>query len=136
MSRKRTFVDSCVLMAAFRGEEDISRKAMEILDDPEREFVVSDYLRLEVLPKPTFNYRREEVEFMEAFLGVAPNFVTSASITGLAIEIASTYDVQPMDSLHASIAIHAHVDEFVTLEKDTKPLFRIKDLTVRSLRNP
>lgn len=47
--------------------------------------------------------------------------------------LASNYDLSPMDALHASAAIHAGVDEFVTLEKPEKPLCRVPDLTVLSL---
>ena len=38
---KRTYIDASVLIAAFQG---YSHRASEILDDPERAFVVSDYL--------------------------------------------------------------------------------------------
>jgi predicted nucleic acid-binding protein len=134
MPKKRTFVDACVLIAAFQGKDDISWKALEVLDDPEREFVVSDYLRLEVLPKPRFQRRQEEVEFMEAFFAAASCDIRPAPlITGQAIDIASVYDVHPLDSLHASVAVYAKVDEFITLENETKPLFRVKGLTVKPL---
>lgn len=49
---KRTYLDSGVLLAAFRMKEETGRRAMEILDDPERTLVVSDAVWLEVMPKP------------------------------------------------------------------------------------
>ena len=61
---KRTYVDANVLIAAFQGKEQISQRAMRVLEDPDRILVVSDYLRLEVLPKPTFQKREEEIQFM------------------------------------------------------------------------
>jgi len=41
-----TFVDAGVLIAASRGGSEQSARAMEILDDPEREFAASFFLRL------------------------------------------------------------------------------------------
>lgn len=42
-----TYLDANVLIAAFRGESDIAFRALEVRDDSERQFVVSDYLRLD-----------------------------------------------------------------------------------------
>ena len=65
---KRTFVDAGVLIAAARGGNIQAARAMEIFDDPEREFAASPFLRLEVLPQALFNKRVAEAEFYEAFL--------------------------------------------------------------------
>ena len=51
---KLTFVDAGVLIAAARGGNVQATRAMEILDDPEREFAASPFLRLEVLPQAVF----------------------------------------------------------------------------------
>jgi hypothetical protein len=48
----RTYLDANILIAAFQGEGDGAMAAIAALDDPDREFVVSDFLRLETLPKP------------------------------------------------------------------------------------
>jgi hypothetical protein len=47
---KRTFVGSGVLVGAARGTEEVARRAMAVLDDPERTFASSALVRLEVLP--------------------------------------------------------------------------------------
>jgi hypothetical protein len=47
---KLTFVDAGVLIAAARGGNIQAARTMEILDDPEREFAASPFLRLDVLP--------------------------------------------------------------------------------------
>jgi len=47
----RTFVDADVLITAFRGTGQVLTRAQNIIDDPDREFVASDILRLELLPK-------------------------------------------------------------------------------------
>ncbi len=45
-----TFIDSGVLVAASRGVEDLSDKAITILTSGDREFASSQFIRLEVLP--------------------------------------------------------------------------------------
>ncbi|HJQ38332.1 MAG TPA: antitoxin family protein [Thermoanaerobaculia bacterium] len=63
---KRTFVDAGVLIAAARGGNVQAARAMEVLDDPDREFAASPFLRLEVLPQSIFNKREAERECYEA----------------------------------------------------------------------
>lgn len=131
---KRTYIDTNILIAAFRGDASVSCRAMEVLEDPERTLVVSDLLRLEVLPKPTFHERNEEVEFMNTVLeSAAENVSCDPEVTNKAIELASKYDLAPMDALHVGAALKAQVDEFVTLEKTTKPLCRVSEIKVTSL---
>jgi hypothetical protein len=50
-------VDAGVLIAAARGGNVQAARAMEILDDPEREFAASVFLQLEVLPQAVLNKR-------------------------------------------------------------------------------
>ena len=131
---KRTYIDANILIAAFRGEEPLAQRALRVLDDPDRKLVVSDYLRLEVLPKPTFQKRQEEINFMQAvFDGAAENVTTSSKLTGRALEMASKYDMTPIDALHIGAAIVSGVDELVTLEKPTKPMCRVTEVKVISI---
>ncbi len=64
---KRTYIDSGVLIAAFRGNAYIARAAFDVLDDPERITVVSEAVRLEVLPKAYYARQQEESHFYEEF---------------------------------------------------------------------
>ena len=132
---KRTYIDANVLIAAFRGEESVAQRALRVLDDPDRKLVVSDYLRLEVLPKPTFHRRREEVEFMQSVLDKAENVSTSSDLTGKSLEFATKYDMTPIDALHVGASAVAAVDELVTMEKPTKPMCRILEINVKSLHS-
>lgn len=134
MSKTKTFVDANILIAAFRGNKDISQKAMEIIDDPDREFIVSDYLKLEIIPKPTFFQQREEIQFMQAFIDNASLHVNAdLPITTQAIPLACRYGLSAMDALHAEAAIEAKADVFITIEKPTKPLSRVQEIRVESL---
>ena len=63
----RTFLDASVLITAARGTGADANSALELLKDPNREFVASPFLKLEVLPKAIFNQRTLEVEFYEAY---------------------------------------------------------------------
>jgi len=133
---KRTYIDASVLIAAFQGKESTSRRPLEILDDPERNLIVSDYLRLEVLPKPTFHKRSEEIEFMNAVLQhAAENVSTSPQLTGQAVALASKYDMTPIDSLHVAAAVVAGADELMTMEKGTKPMCQVEEVKVISLHS-
>lgn len=133
---KRTYLDSGVLIAAFQGESSVAFRALEVLDDPERRFVVSDYLRLEVLPKPTFQGFAEEVQFMQTVLeGAAEDVPSSQELTGRAVSLASRYDMTPIDALHVSTALTTGVDELVTTEKATKPMCRVQEIKVVSLHS-
>jgi predicted nucleic acid-binding protein len=134
MAKLRTYVDTGVLLAAFRGAHPLSRRALAILDDEAREFIISGFLRLEALPKPTFYRRREEVEFMETFFRAAALEVEATpELIASAIRLAGSCDVAPMDSLHAAAAICGDASEFVTTEKPDKPLFRVSGIKVISI---
>jgi len=55
MSPKRTFLDTGVLIAAALRTEETALQALQILDDPDREFVSSIFVKLEVLPKTIYS---------------------------------------------------------------------------------
>ncbi|MDR0571682.1 MAG: hypothetical protein LBG48_02395, partial [Rickettsiales bacterium] len=55
----------------------IRKKAINILSDINRTFVVTDYLLLEILPKPFFNKRSEELNFYKDCLDKSLHFETS-----------------------------------------------------------
>ena len=127
---KRTYPDASVLIGAFREK---TARALEILSDPERTFVVSDYLRLEVLPKPMYRKNRLEVSFMESVFADAERVPSSDELTSLAVRMASCYDMSPLDALHVAAAVIAGVDELVTLERPTKPMCNVREVRVVSL---
>ena len=136
MPKIHTFVDANVLIAAFRGNPDLSQRAMEILDDPEREFIVSDYLKLEVIPKPTFHRQEEELQFMKAYFDSASILIESSpSITLKAFDLACKYNLNAFDAMHAGTAFYANAAELITLENPTKPLYQITEVKVKSLLN-
>lgn len=131
---KRTYLDSGVLLAAFAGQGDVGIKALEVLDDPERQLVVSDAVKLETLPKPIYQNRAKEVEFYNLVFSESECLPWSLRALQKAREIAELHDIAAMDAIHIATALDAAVDEFVTAEKSTKPMFRVTELCMQSIR--
>lgn len=132
----RTVIDSCVLRAAFEGEEgESNRKALEILDDVNREFVAVAFVELETIPKPVFHKKIEQALLFQEFFDNAPvHTEVSSDVTTLAMRLASEHDIGPMDALIISSAIIGGADEVVTMEKPTKPMFSVTAVKVTSLQ--
>jgi predicted nucleic acid-binding protein len=133
MKLERIYLDSCLLIAAFMGRGKAGQRAMEILDDPERRFVVSDAVRLEVMPKPRYEKRAEELAFYEAVFQDAENVPWNLETLSNAQTLAEQYGLSAMDAVHIAMALTAGVDLFATRENPTKPLFRVKELSLISI---
>ncbi len=135
MSPRRTFLDSGVLIAAARGTDEMALQALEILDDPNRAFVSSIFVKLEVLPKAVYNRFREEARFYESFFDNDVEFWVGFSdeMVEMAQQHAGKFGLGALDALHVAAAISAEVDEFITTEKPGKPLHRVKGIRVISI---
>ena len=133
---KLTFVDTCVLIAAAVGKDEIARLAMQVLDDPQRSFVSSTFVKLETLPKATFNPRNEERLFYEAFFGQISKWaeVHEELVQTAFDESCRVVGLSAMDSLHVAAAYQTGADELVTAEKSTKPLLRATLVPVKTIR--
>lgn len=135
MARTRTFVDSGVLIAAFRGEASIAERAFSVLGNPQLDLITSEFVKLELLPKAICYKRHEETEFYQAFFHGAKRLVrASQTLVAEAQREAETYGLSAIDALHVAAAKRAGCNEFVTTESETKPLFRVTGLIVRSIR--
>ena len=130
----KTYLDANVLIAAFRSDHPASAAAMNVIGDPGRLFVASQYLRLETLRKPMFYTRKEEIEFMDAYFDCVSLWVPATdALTMKALDLAALLDLGTMDAIHAAAAIQGATQELVTMEKSSKPICRIPGLTVVSL---
>lgn len=135
VAKTRTFVDADVLINAFRGAGSVATAAQEVLDDPAREFVASDILRLELIPKSRFFGRIAEAQFYEAFFASVVQFMeTTPAMVKEAENEAKTIGLSAADALHVSAAKIAGAHEFITAEKRTSGLFRTSGLVVKTLR--
>lgn len=131
---KRTYIDANLLIAAFRGKGKLGQRAIEILDDPDRILVTSDAVRLEVQPKPCYEKRQEEIDFYDVVLAQSEHLKWCTKTLYHAHDLAEKYGIAAMDAIHVATALDAEVEEFVTAEKSTKPMFRVTELCMQSIR--
>jgi predicted nucleic acid-binding protein len=135
LKRIRTFVDSSLLIAAARGNQDLSDRALDVLDDAHRAFVTSDFVRLEVLPKAVYHGKEPEARFYEAFLTNAKRTIkASSSLIAQAQREAEQAGLSAVDALHVTAEKRAKCQELITAERTGKPLFRVRGLIIKSIR--
>jgi predicted nucleic acid-binding protein len=107
---------------------------MRIIDDASREFVTSQLVRLELLPKARFEKRSKEVAFYELhFADCVRTEPLSAELGREAEALAARHGLAGPDALQIAAAIRQGVEEFFTSEKPGKPMFRAARIKVVSL---
>jgi predicted nucleic acid-binding protein len=128
---KRTYLDAGVLVRAARGDEALSQPAIEMLCDPEREFVASPLVRMELLP---LAQNPNEVAFYETYFkqvsiwtAIEPHLLTTA------IEEVRQSKVGPLDAIQLVLAAAAGCHEFVTGDKPGAPIFSTQRVQVVGL---
>ncbi|BAY63132.1 hypothetical protein NIES22_32110 [Calothrix brevissima NIES-22] len=130
----RTFIDAGVLIYAARSQGDIAEKALQILEDENREFASSIFLKLEVLPKAIYNQQTSEVKFYEAFFDEVTYWAKDINtIIETAYKESSKFGVGAMDALHIASAISVGATEFVTNEKPEKSIHRTQSIKMISI---
>ncbi len=133
----RTFLDAGVLIAAARGTGVIAVRAHAILDDPERVFVTSEYIRMEVLPKALYYRQNQEVLLYERFFSRAAQVVpASASMMMRAYTEACAFGLAALDAFHIAAAKFSGSEEFLTTERPTTPLFRVTGMVIKTIMIP
>ncbi|MEO1506803.1 MAG: PIN domain-containing protein [Cyanobacteria bacterium J06633_23] len=134
MTVVRTFLDAGVLITAARGTTDDAEKALRLLKAPNREFVASQFLKLEVLPKAIFNQKNLEAEFYETYFEAVTHWATDIQqLLEAGYREATDFGLGAMDALHVAAAVAAGADEFITSEKPTKSIYRTPSIPVISL---
>lgn len=130
----RTYLDAGVLIAAARGKAPLATKALNILDDPNRQFVSSVFLKLEVLPKAVYHKNTSEVEFYEAVFDAVTDWAEPKDeIIERGYKEALTFGLAALDALHVAAAVMLDADELVTTEKSDKPIHRTAAVKVVSV---
>jgi predicted nucleic acid-binding protein len=126
----RTFLDSGVLIAAARSVGPDRERALQLLEDPNRSFLTSPFVRLEVLPKAIFYSKRLERSFYERYFRDATWYRDVAGIEAVAQAEAAKAGLGAMDALHLAAAHLSGADEFVTIEKPRKAIHRSRVVKV------
>jgi predicted nucleic acid-binding protein len=130
----RTFVDAGVLIAAACGVPDIADSALRLLDEPQRVFVTSELVRLEILPKPSYHGFQDQVAFYEEFFANVRRIAVSKQLLDEALQAACQYGLSACDAIHVAAARRGKCVEFLTSEKPSKPLFRVPGIRMISLQ--
>ena len=120
-------------MAVANGNEPFSAAALAVSNDANREFVCSPFTRLEVLPMAQRAQNAAELSLYAAYFAKAAEYPLIESVLTLAIDECRTHFTGAIDALHVATAAHARVDEFVTTERETKPINRTTLVKVISL---
>ena len=123
-----------MLIFAAKGTTDAAALALPFLQDPNREFVTSDYVRLEVLPKATWMRNEAEIELYETFFRLNLRTIpTSAALLELAMDEACKIGLNALDAIHIACAVFGGAEELITSEKTTKPMHRTNLVRVVSI---
>ncbi|MBC7973256.1 MAG: nucleic acid-binding protein [Verrucomicrobia bacterium] len=112
------------------GEDEIAFRALEILDDPNREFV-----KLEVLPKPIHGKRQDEVDFYETFFKQVAYWAQPLDeVFDVGLQQAKRHGLSAVDALHVAAALITRADDLITTEKAAKPIVcRVTSIQVISI---
>jgi len=131
----RTYVDSGLLIAAARGNGKLGVRALEVLrEGSAREFVSSDYVKLEILPKPTYFGREAELKFYNAYFSTVSEWLRfDVGHLEAAFEEACRAGLQSYDAIHVAVAAISGCDELITTEKPTSAIHRTTLMRIVSI---
>lgn len=125
MATTLTYIDSGVLIFAAQATTANAALALRFIADPKREYVTSDYVRLEILPKATFHKRTAELKFYNEFFATTSRSIPpSAALEAYALEEACKTGIHGLDALHIACAVFAGAEEFITSENPNRPIHR------------
>ncbi|MBD1857679.1 MULTISPECIES: PIN domain-containing protein [Leptolyngbya] len=134
MSLKIVYLDSGILINGFRGLDQVGIRALQTLNNPAIQFASSEFVRLETLPKAIYHQRSEEAQFYETFFNAVTIWANDFdAIIQAGKQVARTYGLAGMDALHIAAAISVQAEEFITTERPTKPMHRVKELQITSV---
>ena len=126
-SKILTFADASLLIRAAVKPTATTFAAhlltLQILGDPDSEFVASEFLRLEVLPIANYFRKGRELKFYEKFFNNVVHWADDSALIAPALALASQYGLGALDALHICAADQFGA-EFVSAEKPTKPIYR------------
>ena len=101
-----------------------------------RDFITSDNVKMELLPKPTYEKRHAEVEFYnEHFSQASACEPFSDALGSAALALARKHGLSAGDALNVAAAIRLGAKEFVTSELPGQPLYRVSEITIVPLHS-
>jgi predicted nucleic acid-binding protein len=125
---KRTFIDTCVIVAAYKTQRTLHDNAKRVLFDSTRRFLSTSLVRLEL---SSAHYRPEnsgEANFYERFWseGISELIDIDESMIAEGIKTSKLTEAAAMDAMHLACAVRMDADEFITAERKDKdrPVYR------------
>jgi hypothetical protein len=86
----------------------INSKALALITDPNREFVASDVLILETLPKPKFHKQTASIDFLEKYFSDCVRHIKmKQKLAIVAFDEACKHGIGGIDALHLASAKEA-----------------------------
>jgi hypothetical protein len=104
---------------------------LAIIGDPQREFVASVFLKLELLPKAIYHGNQAEADFYRTFFDSVAHWSDDLeTTTQRALDEGCACGLGAVDALHIAAAQLMGAAELVTIEKPEKPIHRARGLRV------
>ena len=97
---------------------------------------ISDALWLETMSKPLYEKQVLELNFYREIFKISEYLKWDSVSFADICKVAQKYGLNAMDAIHITTAMAAGVEEFVTTEKSSKPLFRVEGIKFLSLADP
>ncbi len=130
----RTFLDTCVLIAAHRGKPALREPSLAIVNEHARFFIASPFLYLEAMPKAIYHQNKLESEFYKAYFDKVLIWINDVeSIVRIARNESEKCGLGAMDALHVAAAYMAEAEVLYTLERSEKPIHRTTLVRVVSI---
>jgi predicted nucleic acid-binding protein len=127
-----TCLDAGVLIAVVRDDRSSARRALVLLEDTERTFVASAFLRLELLPKAIYHRNESETRFYEAFFDRVSHWAEPIDhVVEIAEREAARHGLSALDALHVATAMILGAEELWTTEGPHKPIHRVTSTSLR-----
>ena len=128
----RTYLDTGVIIAAWSAVHVLHSEAVSVLKEDHRDFVSTSLSRLETIPHAKFGRRIDEVNFLEAYFQgyIVETHEVDETLVQDAERVAEMTDTGGIDAMHIAAAINLGAEEFITVEKRTKPMYRNSQIRV------
>ena len=126
----RIFADTSIYFLAFRGVEDVAERARAVLLRRSGLLLISDHLKLEVLPKAIFHKNAFESRFYQSIFSRSLLISSSEALQAQAMKLACLYGLAAGDACLIAAACLGGADLFVTTEKVTKPMYSVRELEI------
>lgn len=124
-----------MLIAAARGQGRLGQRALDLISDTaSHEFVCSEYVRMETVPKPTYFGNTLEIEFYEEFFSRVSMWLPFDKVhLEEAFREACKSGLSSFDAIHVVLASLTACDELVTSEKPVTAIHRTKRVRIVSI---